>query len=290
MKVWRALGLLVALLTAGRSQAADTHHMLWAVTGASNTVYLLGSMHLMKPGDYPLPECIETAFRQSDVLVTEIDLASLATPRSKTALRTQGQLPAGRHLADVISAKTYATVCSQLARMGAPVALIDTSKPWLAAMSLSVLKLTQLGYNSANGIDVYFDGLARRQGKKVLGLETADDQFRLFDTLSLPDQEALLDYTVGEIDTLDAAAQQLVTAWREGNTDGLEAILLEGFAAFPHLERVLLADRNHAWIETIRRWLGEGQTYFVVVGAAHLVGPEGLPTVLRKQGYAVRQE
>ena len=288
-RIVRTAGLLVALLTASLSPAAGASHMLWVVPGASNTVYLVGSLHLMKPEGYPLPECIEAAFRDSAVLVTEIDLASLADSRGQAELRARGQLPAGKHLAEVISTGSYAAARSRLAAMGAPAALIDTSQPWLAAMSLTVLKLKQLGYDPANGIDAYFDGQARRQGKPVLGLETAQGQFALFDGLSASNQEALLDYTVGELDLLDAEAGKLVTAWGEGNTVGVESILLEGFAAFPHLEQVLLTDRNRAWAKALEPFLRDSRNYFVVVGVAHLVGAEGLAALLRKQGYAVRQ-
>ena len=218
----------------GRAAPADTaespqHVMLWSVRGASNTVYLLGSVHLLRPEHYPLDPRMEAAYADSQVLVTEVDIARLAEPDVQQLVVARGELPAGQTLRDVISPATLAGTEKLLADMGIDPAAFETHKPWLLAMTLTMAKLTQMGFDPDQGVDVHFDARARRDGKPIVALESVEQQLAIFDDLSPEDSEGLLRFTILEVNTIGTEIDRLITAWQTGDFDSLQAILLEGF-------------------------------------------------------------
>ncbi|MCE9615427.1 MAG: TraB/GumN family protein [Lentisphaerae bacterium] len=298
MKTIRDIRLLLAGLllawAAGQAPAqtnasTDARHMLWVVSGASNTVYLEGSIHLLKPEHYPLPEPMEQAYRDSQTLVTEVDLAAMRTPDVQLSLLARGRLPDGQTLRDVLSPDLYADASRRLGIMTLTIDAFQTFKPWLLAMTMTMINMQTLGYSSEHGVDAYFDARARQDGKPVLALETVDAQLGLFDSLSGADADALLRYTLLELDTMDADLGRMVEAWSRGDCSVLRAILLEGFESFPHLENKLLTNRNHAWVSVIEPFLHDDQNYLVVVGAGHLLGPQSVVALLQARGYRVEQ-
>lgn len=285
-------GLVITLLVAARLHAADAparpaHTMLWVVHGSNNTVYLQGSLHLLKADDYPLDPRLEQAFTNSRVLVTELDLGVAHDPAEQRAMAARGTLPNGQTLREVLPPALYRDMEQRLTGLGVPSGLFDTHKPWLVAMSMTILKLRTLGFSPDYGLDVHFDRLAREQGKPVRALETVASQIDLFDGLAPSNQEALLSYTIRELDLMDPEAEALARAWRTGDESLLQSLLLEGFDACPGLEKRLLWDRNEDWVHQIEHDLSESDTIMVVVGAAHLVGPRGIVALLRQNGHLV---
>jgi uncharacterized protein YbaP (TraB family) len=290
-KTW-CLSMLAAVLLCGsaRPSVAAERHMLWAVAGASNTVYLLGSIHLLREDMYPLPEAIMAAYADSEILVTEVDIAAISDVDAQIAMMSRGMLEAGTQLSDVVSPKTYDAAKKALEGMGLDVAMFSAFKPWMLSMTLSVAKLKTLGFSPENGIDLFFDSLARRDGKERASLETVDFQIELFDKMAPEDQDALLAYTIDEFDMLESEADRLMTAWVDGRDDDLAALLLEGFEPFPHLAGRLITDRNRTWLGQIQRYLTGDHNVLVIVGAGHLVGAEGVVSLLRGREYSVSQQ
>jgi uncharacterized protein YbaP (TraB family) len=285
---WSALLAATLLSAAGPAAAAD-RHMLWAVSGESNTVYLLGSIHLLREDMYPLPGVMMDAYADSMVLVTEVDIASVSDIGSQIMMMSRGMLESGTQLAGVVSPKTYDAARDALASMGLDVSMFSAFKPWMLSMTLSVAKLKALGFSPENGVDMFFDSLARRDGKERAALETVDFQIELFDGMAPEDQDSLLAYTIDELDTIESEADRLMTAWSNGRDDELAALLLEGFEPFPHLAERLIADRNQTWTGQIERYLTGSRHVLVIVGAGHLVGPEGIVALLRDRGYVLQQ-
>lgn len=284
-----AMALSLRSIRAQADAPPEPRHMLWAVSGPSNTLYLQGAVHLMKATAYPLPAVIENAFATSAVLVTEVDLATMATPAVQEAFVARGQLPTGTDLRHAVSPALYARTAASLETMGATIGSMSAFKPWLVAITMPVIKLQAMGYDPALGIDSYFDARARRAGKPVRALETADFQVNLFDSLSAADQEALLAHTVDEVATIESEIEPLMRAWATGDEATIQDLLVTGFADFPRLKQTLLTDRNRAWTADFERYLQEGRDVMAVVGVAHLIGPEGVVALLRQRGYAVRQ-
>jgi uncharacterized protein YbaP (TraB family) len=152
------------------------------------------------------------------------------------------------------------------------------------------LELTQAGFRPEYGVEQRIATRARDDGKPITGLETPEQQFAVLSSLSLPDQKRFLLLTLEEFDQLESEAQELLTAWRSGDTETLEAILTEEFEEFPELYGPLTVDRNRAWVGRLADLLDDRDDYLVVVGAAHLVGRDSVVDLLRERGFEVKQQ
>ena len=293
----RVIGaVLAAALTAPAAAGAPPEggragpkHCLWRVRSATNTVYLLGSIHVMRRDAFPLAVVVETAFSSSSVAVFEVDLSADATVGAALGALAAGALPEGRVLSDVVSPETYRLAAGRLADAGYDIAGVQRMRPWMVATTLTLAELQRAGYSPADGVDQVFQRRAVDSGMRVLGLETIDDQLALFADLTPEEDEEFLVQTLRELETLIPQVDELTAHWRAGRVDEVEALLAEGFAAFPRLYAKLIVDRNRRWLPQIEALLAGDQRAFVAVGALHLVGDEGVVELLEAKGYQVEQ-
>jgi uncharacterized protein YbaP (TraB family) len=282
---------LTAILACLPATARD-RHALWTVEGRHNTVYLLGSIHVLRPDDGGLPDVAEDAYDDAEHIVMEIDLddpaivdpMALLGQMQRTAL-----LPAGETLRGVLGAD-YDDVQTKVQAAGLDLATLDRFAPWFVATMMLQLELTQAGFRPEYGVEQRIATRARDDGKPITGLETPEQQFAVLSSLSLPDQKRFLLLTLEEFDQLESEAQELLTAWRSGDTETLEAILTEEFEEFPELYGPLTVDRNRAWVGRLADLLDDRDDYLVVVGAAHLVGRDSVVDLLRERGFEVKQQ
>lgn len=291
-----ALALLLATLAPaafGGAPPGETEgaakHCLWRVRSATNTVYLLGSIHIMRPDGFPLAVVIESAFASSSVAVFEVDLSAAGTVDTALGALAAGALPEGRTLADVVSPETYRLAQQRLAEAGYDMAGMQRMRPWMVATTVALAELRRAGYSPADGVDQHFQRRAVDAGMRVVGLETVDEQLALFADLTPEEDEAFLVQTLRELATLIPQVDELTAVWRSGRTAEVEALLAEGFAAFPRLYERLVVDRNRRWLPQIEALLAGDQRAFVAVGALHLVGERGVVELLRARGYQVEQ-
>lgn len=269
--------------------ATGPKHCLWRVRSATNTVYLLGSIHIMRRDAFPLAAVIETAFSSSSVAVFEVDLSADATVGSALGALAAGSLPEGRTLSDVVSPETYRLAKQRLADAGYDIASLQRMRPWMVATTLTLAELKRAGYSPSDGVDQVFQRRAVDRGMRVVGLETVDDQLALFADLTPEEDEAFLVQTLRELETIIPQVDELTADWRAGRVDEVEALLAEGFAAFPRLFEKLVVDRNRRWLPQIEALLAGDQRAFVAVGALHLVGDQGVVELLEAKGYQVEQ-
>jgi len=269
--------------------ATGPRHCLWRVRSATNTVYLLGSIHIMRHDAFPLAAVIETAFSSSSVAVFEIDLSADATVGSALGALAAGALPEGRTLSDVVSPETYRLATQRLADAGYDIAALQRMRPWMVATTLTLAELQRAGYSPSDGVDQVFQRRATDSGMRVVGLETIDDQLALFADLTPEEDEAFLVQTLRELEALIPQVDELTAHWRAGRVAEVEALLADGFAAFPRLFEKLVVDRNRRWLPQIEALLAGDQRAFVAVGALHLVGDQGVVELLRAKGYHVEQ-
>ena len=270
-------------------EAAGPKHCLWRVRSATNTVYLLGSIHIMQRDAYPLAAVIESAFTSSSVAVFEVDLGADDAAGSALGALAAGSLPEGRTLRDVVSPETYQQAKQRLATAGYDIAGMERMRPWMIATTLTLAELQRAGYSPADGVDQYFQRRAAGAGMRVVGLETLDDQLALFAELTPDEDEAFLVQTLRELEALIPQVAELTADWQAGRVADVEALLAEGFAAFPRLYAKLVVDRNRRWLPQIEALLAGDQRAFVAVGALHLVGEEGVVELLEAKGYQVEQ-
>lgn len=287
-----ALLLAVAALCAGPAADASERNVLWTVRGEHNTVHLLGSIHVLRPGDVDLPRAALEAYADAEQLVMEIDLDDPAVADPTALLGTMQRtalLPEGESLRSVMG-DDYAAIAGRVRESGLDLAVFDRFAPWFVATMLLQLELAQRGFQPELGIEQQLADRAVRDGKPIEGLETAEQQFAVLAGLPLPEQKRFLLMTLGETDRLDEEIEDLLAAWRSGDADALEDMLSAAFEEFPELYRPLTEDRNRAWVERLEELLEDRDDYLVVVGALHLVGRHSVVDLLRQRGHTVTQQ
>ncbi len=286
--VVRAAAALLLCLPGAAALAAG-HHTLWLVRGAHNTIYLLGSVHVLRPADSDLPREAVIAYGHARALVMELDLndpAAAALLASDPALET---LPAGQTLSGALGDEVYARFLTHVRSLELDPASFEHWQPWFAAMIMEQADLERQGFQAGAGVDEQFARRAAADHKPIIGLETVDQQLGIFAHLSSDEQRRFMLYMLDDADDSANSAGAVVSAWRRGDVPDLERLLSEGSKQYPELFRMLTTDRNRRWLPAIERLLQEPQDYLVVVGALHLVGPTGLVRLLEDAGYPVVQ-
>jgi hypothetical protein len=242
----------------------------------------------MKQNIYPLDKVIEDAFDKSDVLAVEAnvnDVGNLDIGKLMDRAFYQGDDTLEKH----VSRDTYDLVKKEFAGSGILLDLIDRQKPWFLALTLSSIELVQLGFDPTLGIDMHF--LSKAEGKKKIAeLESVDYQINLLSRFSDREQEAFLLNTLKESKTMDQEVNGLVRAWKSGDTKTVESVLTKSDdAGMASVNEKILYERNGHMASRIEDYLRGRETYFVVVGAGHLVGSRGIIEILKGKGFAAEQ-
>ena len=277
-----ALGLLGCL-------TAHAASPVWAIHGDHNTVYLAGSVHLLKASDSALPTAFERAYTGSHTLIMEIDLGKVDPMAAANWMAEHGMLPAGTDLKTALGAARYQRVSTEATRLGMPMEMVGQFAPWVLGLQLMDMQYAKDGFDSESGVEQQLEHRAQTDGKATVGLETLEEQLGFFEALT-PDQQAkFLDLVLNDLHTVDTDTQEVVAAWRAGDAAKLAALLSDEYKQFPALYRSLVTDRNKRWEPQLEKLLHDKDNYFVVVGALHLVGDGGLLELLRKDGFKVEQ-
>ena len=288
----RCSALLAVLLSSFTiATAAQTpKHFFWSVKDAKGAeAFLVGSLHVLTKDFYPLSPELEKAFDASKVLVEEVDLDELNNPASIASLVGKAMFTDGRTLEQVVAPATFAEVKRRAEKAGIPLIALQRMKPWMAAVALTTPMLTAAGFDTDLGVDRHFFTKAKSLGRQRWALETVAFQLDRFDQLSPALQEQMLTSTLADVDTQIANVKVVANAWATGDTKTIEQVLLTELRELPDLYQRLLVDRNRNWMPQVESCLSQGSSCFIVVGAAHLVGAEGLPALLTAKGYKVEQ-
>ena len=274
--------------------AAGQYPLLWVVPAeAGGRLFLFGSIHVGHASFYPFAEPIEQAFEDAERLVVEIDTSGQGEMDLAVQFSEAGSVPAGQQLQDVVSPELYAHLGEAAKQLGLPPEMFDAMTPGTAGLVLSMVPLLARGFDPSAGVDQYF--LGRAEGKEVVELESMEQQAELLESFD----EAFLRATLEGLDTLDADLDALHRAWRCGDEEGLghtvfdlpleRAATAEERADVEAFHETLLYGRNRAMARRIGDLLAAGGDSFVVVGAAHLVGEQGIPALLRSAGHPVER-
>ncbi|MBL8148872.1 MAG: TraB/GumN family protein [Blastocatellia bacterium] len=283
------LVLPVGYTSASGQKPAEKKNFLWRVKSKKNTVYILGSIHALKKEVYPLNEHIEKAFEDSQKLVVEVELNDKAISEVQKYVLAKGVYTDGKTLQQSVSAETYELFKKKTADLGMNEQTLGPLKPWMIALTLFSLKTVKTGASPQDGIDFYFMQKAKEKNKPIIGLETVEFQMSRFADLSAEDQEKYLLSTLKSLDSLDSYLTTIVNHWLSGDLTKMESFITESFQQDPVLYNLLLKERNLNWIPKIEQYLQEEGNYMVVVGAAHLVGKDGVLELLKKRGYSIEQ-
>ena len=291
LKSVTSLLLATLVLAVAPAARAGDRHILWAVQGRQNTVYLLGSVHVLRPGDATLPAAAEHAFDDAEQLVMEIDLDAPGSDPLAMAAEMQhaALLPEGQTLHSVLG-NDYAALDERARGSGIDLEALDAFAPWFVAIALLDVELASRGFSPDYGIEQTLATRAIADHKPIEGLETAAQQFQMLAGMPLAQQKRFLAMTLDESAELDRELDELMRAWQAGDTAALARLLSKEYEQFPDLYRRLTVDRNRAWAGRLAELLDDRDDYLVVVGALHLVGPESVVDLLRQRGYTVTQQ
>lgn len=281
--------LLGTGLRAAEVSASPQNLFLWKLKSAKATAYLFGSMHVAKPDVYPLPDRIEKAFAEADTLVVEVNVLENLDAVGAQML-AKATYPPEDSIEKHLSKETWDATAKRLEKYGLPMANMKRLKPWFVGMTMIMVELAQLGVNPQNGIDMHF--LTRAKDKKqIRALETTDAQLNLLAGFTDKEQELFLKFTEKDMDNTAKLFEEMTVAWSNGDEKKLEAIITKAVKEDPELVPVykrFFDDRNKLMAAKIEEWLKQEHTYFIVVGAGHLVGENGLIKLL-SQNHKLEQ-
>ncbi|MGB5330954.1 MAG: TraB/GumN family protein [Woeseiaceae bacterium] len=262
---------------------------LWRVQGVNNSVYLLGSIHLLRAEDHPLPTAIDAAYADAEVLIMELDMDDLDAVRTQQLFNQSGVLRDGTTLRELMGEELYLRAAAIAESNDIPIDLLAQSKPWLAAITVEMMALYRIGFNPALGVEMHLTSRAVADGKPIAGLEAVEEQLAFLDGLSLQAQRDLLLQTLEDTAGMGDSIDEMIRAWRYGDTDFLESALLDSFAEHAELNEQLVSNRNRRWVSQISELLDDRDDYLIIVGALHLVGDTGVPNLLAQQGINILQ-
>jgi len=281
--------LLAALLVLQHDTAAQARNFGWKVTGRDGAIYLVGSVHLLTKDVYPLHPALESAYKDSDLLVEEVDLADMTGPGAQMAMLQKGMQPSSTPIDKVLSPSTMALLQKKATDLNLPIEALKQFKPWMIALTIEAMQWQKAGFDPQYGLDMHFYDQAKTDNKSVQGLETVDYQLARFDEMPPELQDHLLAETLKEVDTEQQSMAKLIEAWRTGDAATLEKIVLKDLQQEPQLYQRLLVERNKNWMPKLEALFARRSRALVVVGAAHLVGPDGLLAMLKSKGFRVEQ-
>lgn len=261
----------------------DINPAMWIVRDADTTIYLFGTVHVLRPGLNWLKDDVKTAFVGSDELVLEVIEPSDPTV-VQGIISNMATNPAGTTLRSLLSPPVLAKYENTLGTLGIPAVALDQFEPWFGAVTLTTVPLLMKGYDMNSGAEKILSAAAKQQNKPLGQLETIEQQLGIFDSLATKEQVEFLDVTLDGVPEITTQIDSMVDAWGKGDLDTLNTLLNEGFESYPGLYDALLVDRNANWATWIKARMDKPGTVFMAVGAAHLVGKDSVQAQLATAG------
>jgi uncharacterized protein YbaP (TraB family) len=281
--------ILCSLFVCLAARADGALHSLWELHGKRNTVYLLGSIHVLRPRDYPLAPALLEAYGNARSVLMEVNLEEIGVAEVQTEMLSSAMLSEGKTLTGILGAERYARAEALAREVGVDLSLFDQFAPWFVAEAISQQQLTQLGFAPESGIEMYFMARARTDGKSMAGLETVHDQISVFENMSMDTQADYLLSSLEQAHGLAAEVDSMVSAWQRGDTQWFANELQSEFGRDPRLYQSVLVARNRKWVPKIEALLNDDKNYLVIVGTGHLVGPGSVIDLLKKDGIGATQ-
>ena len=282
----KKLSLYLSCLCSGLVASAETS--IWKVSLGDSEMYLGGTFHLLRPSDFPLPEEFDAAYQDSTNLVFETDIGMIQDPSIQQMFMSKGMLQ-GKTLTDALSAETYQTLSEACANVGIPIDALAGFKPSIVIVSVAVGEMQKIGLTQ-EGVDMHFYKRGNEDGKGIFFLEDVEEQIDFICAMGEGNEDEFVSKSLGDLDQAKSELEEMVGLWKSGDREGLnEHTNTTMKEEYPDLYQSLLVDRNNNWMPLIKTLFDSEEKEFVLVGAAHLVGEDGLLTQLEKLGCKVEQ-
>ncbi|MDF1826529.1 MAG: TraB/GumN family protein [Verrucomicrobiales bacterium] len=258
---------------------------IWELKGPHATIYLAGSVHLLREKDLPIPTGFDEVYELADEVIFELDIADMMNPATMQRIREAGLLPEGETIADHFDEKTVSAIHSYLKGLGVPANALDRMKPGTLYLSLTSMTATKQGAKAELGLEIQFHRKARDEEKPTRGLETIDYQMSLFHQIQTETIQRLINEMIDEKEDSPEALDRVIAAWKSGDPKQIEEIIVAELAEEEEIKNLLLVQRNKNWIPPIEKALGGQKNVMFLVGAAHLAGDDSVIELLQRKGY-----
>jgi uncharacterized protein len=260
---------------------------LWVIKDADTTIYLFGTVHVLKDNIKWFDGGVKAAYDASSEVVFELDTSN---PQAMQGVIMKMAIdPDGPALTQKLGPDLAASLDKALKEAGIPMAAFEKFEPWIVPVIMTGAVLAKAGYKTDSGVEAQLTTALKKDGKTLGALETAEEQMGLFDNLPEVVQIAYLKSTIADLPKTGPILDEMVTEWAKGNPDALDALLNKSLTATPELEKVLLNDRNARWAEWVEKRMAKPGTVFMAVGAGHLAGKNSVQEKLKaKKLVAIR--
>lgn len=260
---------------------------VWKVTGKGSTMYLGGTVHMLRANDFPLPAQFDSAYAHSSVITLETNTDELQKPEVAQKMMQKMMLTDGKTLKSILSDSSYKALERVCTSMGLPIANLSQFKPSMVTMVLTVMQSQKMGF-STDGVDKTFATKAKNDGKKILFLETLEQQINFITNMGDGIENEFVMQSIDDLEKTMQIFPEMVKAWRTGSDEGMSKYA-DMIRVYPSIYKPLLVDRNNNWLPVIESYLATPETEFVLVGSLHLYTTDGIVKMLKDKGYKVEQ-
>lgn len=283
----KTIGILTFALLAFVSGLAFADTSVWVVKSGKRSVYLGGTLHVLRAWDFPLPSEFDKAYQKASTIVFETEIGKLRNAQTQQMRRSAFTYHDGRTLEQVLSRKAYMTLMGYSEKIGVPIASLHPFKPPFAVAALNSVELQRNGMTE-DGVDLHFYNKALADGKATRGLASVEEHLKYLAEEADGDEDDYVIHAIQDFKRMTMMLSQLVTAWRSGDEQGIERISInEMKRKYPKLFEKIVVERNQKWLPIIEAYFKTSATEFVLVGAAHLPGEYGLLRLLADRGYTI---
>ena len=261
---------------------------VWQVSKGDHHLFLGGTIHLLSKSDYPLPKAFEQAYKQASLLVFETDLEALTDPEFQKYMMNAVTYQNGTSLKEVLSAETYNAMESYFSERGVSMDHLPNFKAGMMSVTMSMVELQRLGM-TGTGVDEFYNLKALQDEKGIGQLEAVETQVDFIANMGKGQEDELIRFTIEDLKNLNELMKDLKHAWRQGDLAKMEKdMMLPLKTDFPDVYHQMLVVRNNAWLPQLENMMKDKTVEFVLVGALHLVGEDGVIQKLQKRGYKVK--
>lgn len=276
---------LILLLWAVPAQAKTS---VFELQCKGSTLYLGGTVHVLKESDFPLPDAYQQAYKKADTLVFEVDLNAMKQGEVMGKMLTAMQYQDGRTLKKVLQKDTYELLSTRAQALNIDLEILDGFRPAALITMMMSMELKKMGVKEG-GVDAHFFTKAMLDDKKIVGLESIDKQFELLGNMGEGNEDEFIRGSLDDFNNMQESWEDITQAWRNGDMEGIERKAIDQLKEFPSLYQSMLVDRNRDWIPHILEFFTNDQLEFILVGAAHLAGKDGLLAQLEQHGCNIKQ-
>ncbi len=270
--------------------AAHAGSPVWKVSQGNRHFYLGGTIHILGESDYPLPGSFDTAYDNCDTLVFEADIQKSQDPQFAQTFMSKMVYPDNKSLKKLLTPDTFRALESFSADRGVMVEAMNRFKPGLVLITLTQIEIERLGV-AGIGVDEFFFSRAVKEGKKMLHLENIEEQVALFENMGKGSEDELIAYIIEDLKKLPGLLALMKSAWKTGDAPSLEKTVLDPLKNdFPELYQSIFTERNQKWMPKIQTMAATPEVEFILVGAGHLIGEQGLLALLREKGFTLTNQ